>query len=332
MLEKVNQENKDLTTGFLCYLDSINRSQSTIQQYTANLNIFWCWNLKENGNKSFIKLKKLEYSRFQGTAINRWGWSPKRMRTVKATLSSLSKYIENMLDDDYPEYRAIINRIESPPDQAVREKVVFTDSQLSTLLDTLVENDELDKACAVALAAYSSRRKSELPEFKVDYFSSENLILDGALYKTPERIKTKGRGKQGKLLDVYILANDFDPYLKMWMTKRESMGVESQWLLTASFSSVTKNDKIKVTTLDSWAKRFSDILGVPFYWHSLRHFFTTRLAKNGIPDSVIQAMVGWDSADMVRLYDDSPPEEQFGKYFSKDGFKKVEGKSLSDLT
>ena len=42
-----------------------------------------------------------------------------------------------------------------------------------------------------------------LTRFKASYFDKENLICDGALYKTPEKMQTKGRGQRGKLLDVY---------------------------------------------------------------------------------------------------------------------------------
>ena len=40
-----------------------------------------------------------EFAKFQSHTINEWGWSPKRVRTVKATISSLSNFIENILDD-----------------------------------------------------------------------------------------------------------------------------------------------------------------------------------------------------------------------------------------
>ena len=73
------------------------------------------------------------------------------------------------------------------------------------------------------------------------------------------------------------------------------------------------------------------MLGKPFYWHSLRHYFTTKLKSSGIPDSVVQDIIGWDSADMVKIYDDTPSEEQFEKYFGAEGIKEVKQSSLSDL-
>ena len=210
-LKQVNKENIELENDFLEYLSSIDRSKGTIKQYKANLHIFWCWNLDFNKNKFFVDLTKREIAKFQSHALNVWQWSPKRIRTVKATISSLSNYVENILDDEYEGYKPIVRKIESPADEAVRVKTVFQMEDLQPLLDRLVENEDYMKACVLALAMYSGKRKAELTRFKASYFEDENLICDGALYKTPEKMQTKGRGQRGKLLDVYTLARPFKP-------------------------------------------------------------------------------------------------------------------------
>ena len=45
----------------------------------------------------------------------------------------------------------------------------------------------------------------------------------------------------------------------------------------------------------------------------------------------MQDVIGWDSAYMVKIYDDTPSEEQFGKYFGASGVKEVKQTSLEDL-
>ena len=107
-LQQVNEDNMQLEEDFLEYLASIDRSKGTIKQYKANLHIFWCWNLEANKNKFFVNLTKREIAKFQSHALNVWQWSPKRMRTVKATISSLSNYVENILDDEYEGYKPIV--------------------------------------------------------------------------------------------------------------------------------------------------------------------------------------------------------------------------------
>jgi integrase len=71
--------------------------------------------------------------------------------------------------------------------------------------------------------------------------------------------------------------------------------------------------------------------GKDFYWHSLRHAFTTNLAKAGIPDGVIQTIVNWQSADMVKVYKDLDADEEIGMYFRDGEIVPPERKTLSDL-
>lgn len=331
-LKQINPENVQLGSDFLEYLSSIDRSKTTISAYKNDLNIFWCWNLENNNNKFFVELSKREISKFQSHALNEWGWSPRRIRRVKSTLSSMSNYIENMLDDEYKEYRPIVRKIESPANSAVRDKTILTDEQLQFLLDTLVEKEKYAQACMLSLAMNNGRRKSELPRMKVEYFTDENVIY-GSLYKSPETITTKGRGSRGKQLIVYTLKNGFKPYLDLWLKYREEHDITSEWLIPYCVygESEWTNEQTPITTMDSWAESFSRILGVPFYWHSLRHYFTTKLSESNIPDSVIQDIIGWDSADMCRLYCDTEADAKFAKYFNEDGIKNIETKDLSEL-
>lgn len=330
-LARVNPQNIEMEKDFLEYLSSANKSQQTIKQYRSNLHIFWCWNLEYNNNKFFIELKKRELVKFQNHAIKEWGWSSRRMRTVKATLSSLSNYIENILDDEYEDYKSIVNKVESPVDTAVRPKSVFKEEDLEQLLKHLVENKEYMKACALSLAMNGGRRKAELTRFKVGYFRPEFTICGGSLYRTPEMVQTKGRGEGGKPLNLYTLVAPFQPYLDLWLEQRKKLRINSQWLFPKRKQGKWIDEPIPVFTLDSWTKEFSRFLGKPFYWHSIRHFFNTKLLSYGIPASVVQDIIGWDSADMVNLYDDTEKDERFEKYFGEDGINVVQSGKLSEL-
>lgn len=330
LLSQVNKENIELGKDFLDYLRSIDRSPNTIDAYANDLKIFWVYLLQHCNNKFFIELSKREISKYQSYCLTEWKWSPARMRRVKSTLSSLSNYVESMLDDEFENFKPIIRKIENPVNEKVFTKTVLEDSQLEELLDILVEKGKYDKACILSLAMNSGRRKSELPRFKVSYFDDENIIY-GSLYKTPEQIKTKGRGSRGKRLTCYTLSKPFKPYFDMWMNYRKENRIESEWLFPKKVGGKYIDEPMESKTLDSWAETFGRLLGVDFYFHSLRHYFTTACARSGLPDNVIQMLIGWSSLDMVSLYKDIEADEEFEKYFADGEIKKVEQKSLSDL-
>ena len=330
-MKQVNDENIQLEEDYLEFLISTDRASSTIEQYRAVLHVFWCWNLDNNKNKPFVALTKREIARFQNHALNEWGWSPRRMRMVKSVMRSLENYISNILDDDYPDYRKIWDKIESPMNAAVREKSVFTDEELQKLLDYLVEHEDYMKACLVSLAINSGRRKAELPRFKVSHFDDTNLICEGAIYKTPEKIVTKGRGQRGKLLYLYTLAKPFKPYLDLWLEERERLGIKTDWLFPQYKNGQWLDEPIPTSTIDSYARTFTKILKKPWYAHSLRHKFVSNLSEAGIPDNVIKDIVGWADVSLVDVYRDTEAEDTFDKYFGAEGIKKVEQTNLNDL-
>lgn len=326
LLAQVNPENIALMNDFLVYLRSTQHSEGTIAGYKNDLEIFMVWCLQNCSNKHFTKVTKREIVKYQDWLLNNNENSPARVRRMKSALSSLSNYVSDILDDEFENFRPIVQKVKNPINKPVREKTVWEDEELEALLEQLTDAGEYKKACLLALAMYSGRRKAELPRFKVSYFDEENVIY-GSLYKTPEPILTKGMGG-GKMLTCYTLKKGFKPYFDLWMTERERLGIDSEWLFP------DKNDPTKpmpANTINSWANTFTRMAGKIWYAHSCRHYFTTHLAKAGIPDDVIQKIVGWENVAMCQVYKDIDAEDEFGKYFS-DGEIMAQAKTgLQDL-
>lgn len=325
-LAQVNPVNLRFIDDFADYLRSGKKSEGTISVYRSDLNIAFVWCLKNIGNKSFVDWTKRDVVAFQNYLINTNQNSAARVRRIKATLSSLSNYIENVCDDEYPRFKNIIHKIESPPSQPVREKTVWDEAELNALLEKLTKLEKYDMACFVALAMYSGRRKAELCRFRVSDFSDDKLICGGALYKSSP-ILSKGRGG-GKSINCYTLAKKFRPYLERWMKYREDHGIQSEWLFPRLDD---PEQQIRKSNVDSWALTLQRITGRNFYFHSLRHYFTTELSRAGIPDGVIQAIMAWESADMVNVYKDIDADESIGMYFADGEIKAPSAAKISDL-
>lgn len=299
-IAKVNPDNLELIDEFMDYYLTVDHSEKSAKVTRSNLNIFFVWLSKHRKNKDFCDIKKKDVLAFQSYLMKE-GLSPARIRALKSSLSSLSKYIEDMLDEEekWENFKNIINKIPNPVLAPVREKTVLEDEQVQKLLDYLIEKKQYQKACVLALAWGSGSRKSELLRFKVSYIKDEHLRFGGTLYMTPEKMKTKGRGQQGKQLERYVLVNKFKKYFDLWMEERERLDIPQE--MDELFIVKRKGEYVPMqeTTLDSYAKTFSDLLKTEFYWHSLRHNFTTELLRAGIPTEVVKEIVGWSSTDMV---------------------------------
>lgn len=328
LISQISKENKEIMDEFVEYLKSVDKSPKTIESYINDLYIFFCWNVEKNNNKFFIDFTKRDIMKYQNYLIHDLKHSPNRVRRLKSTISSMSNFIESVMDDVYPNFKNIVNKIPAPTKTVVRDKTVMSEEQVKYLLDYLVEHKKYQQACAFALAVASGSRKSELLRFKVSYFTDENIKY-GALYKTPEKIKTKGRSSKGKLLYRWVLVKTFKPYFDLWMKQREELGIQGEALFWNKWNGEWK--PATIVTLNSWALTFSKILGIEFYWHSCRHFFNTMLCQANIPASVIKDIIGWESTDMVDLYNDTEIDDEIGKYFNEDGIKQTEVKTLKDL-
>ena len=253
-------------------------------------------------------MKKREFIRFFNYMVTELKSSPNRIITVRATLSSLSNYIEDILDEEYEDFRNIVCKIETVAKEPIRKKTIMTQEDVNSCLEKLVKDEKYQIACYLALAVASGARKAELLRFKCDYFKDENIVF-GCMYKTPEEIKTKGRGSRGKMLYKYTFVKQFKPYFDLWMNYRKENGIESEWLFVVKRDD--KYEQAEVHNADRWAEIINKYMNSnSFYAHSCRHFFVTELKRKGLPNEVVQAIVGWQS-DMCNVYNDTPIEETF---------------------
>jgi integrase len=301
--EKINKKNISLMKDFLKE-KSIRASSKTIVVYESNLNIFFTWNLLYNENKFFIDIKKREFADFFVFAAEELKLGSAKMNNMRSVLSSLSNYIEKFYDEDYPNFRNVILKvIDSSPKEVRREKTILTDEQIEDLLNYTYKANK-QKACWLALAITSGARFSELLNFEVDLIDENRTAFGDIFLETTRQIKTKGRGKSGKLLYKYILKDKFLPYFNEWKKEREEILLKNGLSHNKLF---IKPDGSPATdaTIHAWTLEFEEYLKVPFYAHAIRHYFVTLLSRKNIPYHLIQYIVGWSSADMVNIYDDS---------------------------
>lgn len=310
---KVNKKNKRLLDDFLAYCESCDKSPSTRNQYWAQLRIFFCWNYEQNEDKFFVDIRKRDFIVFFGYGRIELKWSPNRLSSFRAVLSSLSNYIERVLDDEFPNFRNIVKVLEPIKIQPVREKTVLSAETIEATLDRLVADKEYQKACWLALLYSSGMRKAEIAQMRVDFFVPENIVFD-IMYRTP-KIRTKGAGKAGKQVPRYVFTYTFDKYLNLWLKEREELGITNPKLFVVK----RREEYIaaSISTFNSWAQWFSAYMDVDLYAHSLRHAWTTVLAKKGYPTAVIQKLQAWSSSSLVDVYNDTTDEEELGSFFAQ---------------
>ena len=314
----VSDQNKKIVTDFIRYCKSNDKSPQTLLQYENWLKVFFCWNYSENEDKFFIDLKRRDFVYYFGWC-RELGMSANRIAALKSVLSSLSTEIELLYEDEYPNFHNQLRALQPVHVSTVREKTVISDEEMAKILQGLVDAEEYQIACYLALACSSGSRKAELIQMKDSFFVPEREVFDGYMYCTPE-IRAKGRGKQGKKIKKYVVKDSFLPFLELWRAERQKLGITIDDLFVTKESG--EYVAAKISTANSFANRISKMFNINYYTHSSRHFFCTLLKRMKLPDDVITQIFSWASADMVKIYSDIPAEEILGEFFTN--FKKPE--------
>ena len=317
-IEQINPKNKKLMSRFLKDKNIV-CSDKTILNYKSDLNIFFVWNLLENDNKFFVDIKKIEFSDFFAYCVDELKWSSKRFSRMKSCLSSLSDFIERIYYEEYPQFRnVILKSIQNMPNAPRRKKLILTEKQVNDLLNYL-ENDlhNPQEACLLALAVASGCRKSELLRIDINLIDENETAFEGLFLVTKDKIKTKGHGKDGYMLEKYIIKDIFLPYYKKWLPERKRI-MEENGVKEHNKMFIRKDGQpAKVSTINGWIEKWSKFLGVDFYMHSLRHYTCTYLSKIGLEQELIVAIYGWKSSDMYNIYNDMEAKDKKWKGLDK---------------
>lgn len=303
LTEKINKDNINLMRRFLKE-KSTRTSDKTIVVYESNMLMFFTWNLLHNENKFFIDIKKLEFADFFSFAVDELKLGSAKLNNMRSVLSSFSNFIEKFYDEDYPNFRNVILKIvESSPKEVRREKTILTDEQIEDLLQHLSKINK-QQACWLALAITSGARFSELLRFETDLIDENRTAFGDIFLETTKQIKTKGRGKSGKLLYKYILREKFLPYYKEWLIERNKILENNNQNHNYMFIK-NNGEPITESVVRNWISGFEEYLKIPFYAHALRHYLVTLLSKKNIPHILIKEIFGWSSIEMVLIYDDT---------------------------
>lgn len=312
--ERVNEQNKELLNDFIQYCRASDKSEKTCKQYESQLKIIMVWLSEKDNNKFFVDVKKRDWVKFTAWLSEDLGVSSNRISSLKSVISSLSNYIENVLDDEYPTFRNISKVIDPGAKHNVRDKNIVNAEEVNACLEELVKQGKYQIACCLSLMFNSGCRISEVVQIRVDDFDDKNLRFNGMAIQT-HVMRTKGRGKLGKQISRYVFMKDFRKYLDLWLAEREKNGVKTDELFVV-YSDGKYRPAIDTTIRGWFTNKISKVMGKDVNPHCLRHAWVTERKREGYPDSVLKTIIKWESIDMVSLYNDMDDSEELEGFFA----------------
>lgn len=316
LIEKINPKNKKLMQMFLKYKNA-KCSDKTMESYKSDLNIYFCYNVVENDNKFYIETKKIELSNFFDYGLLELKWSGNRYLRMRSLMNSFSDFIVDYLDEDFPNYKNLINKsVPKVPKIPVRKKTVLLPEQVYALRDKLIEEDKLQQATYLMLLASSGARISESLRITTDLIDVNHTAFGDLFLETTNEIKTKGHGKNGFMMTRFIIKDVFLPIYKEWLPKREEIMKKNNKEHTSMFIK-SNGEPIQESTIRSWIETWEKYLDLDLYAHCFRHFIVSDLTRKGCSSDFIIAVMKWKSSDMYKVYNDIEDKDREWKDVDK---------------
>ena len=316
LIEQINPKNKKLMQMFLRNKNA-KCSDKTIISYESDLNIYFCYNVINNDNKFFIDTKKIELAEFFDYGLLELKWSGNRYARIRSLMKSFSDFIVDYLDEDYPDFRNLIDKaVAKVPKVPVRKKTILLPEDVYSIRDILIENGKLGQATYLMLLASSGARISESIVITTDIIDENHTAFGDLFLETTDEIKTKGHGKNGTMMTRFIIKDVFLPTYKEWLPVREEIMKKNNKEHNSMFIK-SNGDPVKVSTINNWIDSWEDLLDMDIYAHAFRHFIVSDLTRKGCSSDFIVAVMKWKSTAMYQIYCDIEDKDKEWKDIGK---------------
>lgn len=298
--EQVNKFNRKLTEK---YLEQSHLSPHTIKQYRSGARQFFRWLSIEGENEPLYELKSRDALDWQNYLTN-YGLSESAVKFKRSVVSSLCGYLELYYSDKYPNFRNIFTRaIPAPVGQPVHEKEPVTKKELEILIEELTKREEFQMIAYIMFSYRSGARRAEVVQMKKELVNYPRVTDKNGVvkkYYITEKIRTKGRGKDGK-----IRALRFDDIARDAVVKwLEIRGDDDEpALFVRKFQDGTVIP-LQAGTFNDWCSDvFSKILNTRVYPHIWRVSRASHMVVDEGKDiKAVQALLGHESSETSEGY------------------------------
>lgn len=292
--EQVNEFNREITNEFL---QQQHLSPQTLRQYESALKIFFRFIMEKCKNLPIYELKPKHALQYQNFLISR-DLSSSAVKFKRSAVSSLCGYMEVYYSDEYPLFRNIYNKkIPNPAKSFRHEKKPLTPEELEFLIQELEKRKEWQMLAYLKFSYSSGCRRSEARQLLKEVVAYEH-VKDKNYYLT-HNIRTKGRGKEGKVRRIVFDDSALEA-IKKWLEVRGEDDCPYVFVTRTK----DKVEQVSSTTFNYWCSEiFSGIVGRRVHPHQLRATRATHLVSNDGKDiESVKNLLGHQSSETTKIY------------------------------
>lgn len=312
----VNKENKMLLEDYQLELKSRKRAVKTIEQYSFDIRMLYCFIHENLDNKSILDLKKRDFRNFF-LMLQESGKSSSRINRVQSSIRNLLEYAVDD-EDEYEDYvQNPMKKIKSVEKEEVREIVFIDDDQITYLLNFLLEKEQYQKALYLSLSYDSGARRNEIFQVEKHCFVEDNVFKTNIVVgKRSKKFPLMFSQRTRDVAKLYLEQRGEDTIDSLWVTgkgdnKRE-LGYDSLYNFAISFRAILESEYDMDIPLNSHSLRHS---AAEEYMQG-RHHALKNMGKTNLSINELKILLRHESIDITNSYlknkDDDILDELFG--------------------
>lgn len=259
-------------------------SDKTIYNYERDLFNWFTYILDKQFNQCITELNEDDIMEFL-YFCKQQGNNSRRMKRRMASISAFYKFLrkKRIIKENPMEF------IDRPrKDTDVVTQTFLTKEQVVELKSKLKEHGDLQLEVYVSLSLSTMARVNAISNIKWEQIDMENRIISNVLEK------------EGKIVDLYF-NKEVQKLLLQLREEREQNNIISDYLFIAKYKK--EYDKINTSTLNKWAKKVGEMIGVPtLHPHDFRHSGATLLKDSGLPIEQISSLLHHSGLDVTRKF------------------------------
>ena len=283
-LRAVNPETLKIFERYKIDMVMRNLSAGTRYHYELDLQQWFIFILERQDNRSIAELTDEHIAEFLYFCMSEGNHS-ERIKVRTAAISTLYRFMrkKRIISENPVEF------IDRPrKGLPITQQTYLTPEQVALMRERLITCDDLQLRTYAMLSLSTMARASAVASIKWNQIDLDAKIIKGVLEK------------EGKIVDLYF--SDEVKYLLVQLKlQRESKGKNDfGWVFS---SGRNKSKPVNTGTLNAWAKRIGNMIGVPtLHPHDFRHSGATLLKNAGMSLEDVSVLLSHESTDTTKKY------------------------------
>lgn len=296
ILSEINPETIKLWNKYKIDMSLRELSEKTIAGYRNDLEHWWIYIYKNQGNQSVTELTEDDITEFLYSCKTQ-GNNSRRMKRRMASISAFYKYLrkKKLIAENPTEF---LDRPKKDTDVIIQTFLTLEQvQQMRETLQSLVDNAETNnrKHRALQYQCYAL--------FSLSTMARVNAVCNTRWEQIDfnERTVNDVLEKEGYIVTLYF-SEEVKALLENLMAYRKENNIDDNGYVFVSFVD-GKYDKTTNSTLSEWAHTIGSMFGVPtLHCHDFRHSGSSLLKAQGMSLEDVSELLNHSGTDVTRKF------------------------------